>query len=63
MAVSLALDLNRLEHIRASLRQWMLGSALCDGASFSRGVDQAYRSMWREHCAGSAGSSARPGGQ
>jgi predicted O-linked N-acetylglucosamine transferase (SPINDLY family) len=36
---------------RRSLRQAMQGSALCDPAAFARGLEGAYRRLWRAFCA------------
>lgn len=45
-AVNLASDLDRLGELRANLRQQMRASPLCDGPTFTRGLEAAYRSMW-----------------
>jgi predicted O-linked N-acetylglucosamine transferase (SPINDLY family) len=50
-ATALARDLPRLTELRASLRQRMAQSPLCDGKAFARDVEAAYREMWREWCA------------
>lgn len=49
-AAGLAADLDRLQAIRAGLRQQLLASRLCDAESFTRGIESAYRSMWRNWC-------------
>ena len=54
LAAELAGDLDRLTCMRAGLRDRLRGSALCDGPSFTRGLEEAYRSMWRRWCASSA---------
>jgi predicted O-linked N-acetylglucosamine transferase (SPINDLY family) len=51
IASSLAADLPRLAAMRASLRQRMAGSPLCDGATFARKLEAAYRTMWQAWCA------------
>lgn len=43
-------DGDRLSALRAGLRATMWASALCDGASFTRSVESAYRDMWRSAC-------------
>ena len=39
-----------LAEIRASLRESMVSSPLCDAAGFARKMEQAYRKMWSEWC-------------
>jgi predicted O-linked N-acetylglucosamine transferase (SPINDLY family) len=51
LIVKLAADLPRLGELRATLRQRMKTSAFMDAACFTRGIESAYRSMWREWCA------------
>jgi predicted O-linked N-acetylglucosamine transferase (SPINDLY family) len=50
LAVALAHDETRRAELRATLRQRMLDSPLCDGARFTHGLEQAYRQMWRQWC-------------
>ena len=50
IAAGLALNRERLADIRKSLRVRMAASRLCDAAAFARGVESAYRRMWREWC-------------
>lgn len=45
-ATRLAADIGRLRRIRASLRDELLASPICDGPRFVRNVEQAYRMMW-----------------
>jgi predicted O-linked N-acetylglucosamine transferase (SPINDLY family) len=49
-AVSLARDVQRLQSLRAGLRERMGSSALTDAAGFTRGLEKAYRSIWRAWC-------------
>lgn len=46
-AAGLAADLDRLAALRATLRQRMASSRLCNGPAFARAVEGAYRRMWR----------------
>ena len=60
LAVELADDINQLSKIRASLRSQMAGSPLCDGKTFTRGLEAAYRKMWQRWCEGAhTGTDAR----
>jgi protein O-GlcNAc transferase len=52
IACTLAGDLDRLETMRRSLRERMRRSPLMDAAAFARGLESAYRIMWRRYCAG-----------
>jgi predicted O-linked N-acetylglucosamine transferase (SPINDLY family) len=52
IAVRLASDLDALERLRASLRAKVAASPLCDGALYAKGLEAAYREMWRRWCAG-----------
>jgi predicted O-linked N-acetylglucosamine transferase (SPINDLY family) len=46
-AVRLAGDRNGLAELRRLMRDRMLDSPLCDGATFTRQLEEAYRAMWR----------------
>ena len=45
-AVALAHDLDRLELLRAGLRERIRRSELCDGPGFAAAMEGAYRRMW-----------------
>jgi protein O-GlcNAc transferase len=49
-AVALASDPDHLASVRAELRQRVIGSPLCDETRFTRGLEAAYRRMWRDWC-------------
>jgi predicted O-linked N-acetylglucosamine transferase (SPINDLY family) len=51
IAARQAADLAGLARVRGDLRSKMLAS-VCDGASFTRELEAAYRQMWRNACAG-----------
>jgi len=48
IAADLAADLAQLGRLRQSLRQRMADSPLMDGPKFARGVEAAYRQLWRQ---------------
>jgi len=50
LAAALAADTARLAELRSTLRQRMEDSVLMDGAGFARGIESAYRTMWRTWC-------------
>ena len=50
IAVSLARDLVRLQDYRLHLRERMNDSPLRDAQAFARGVEAAFREMWRNWC-------------
>jgi predicted O-linked N-acetylglucosamine transferase (SPINDLY family) len=50
IAVELARDLPRLAAMRQGLRERVESSPLCDGASFTRDLEEAYRGMWKTWC-------------
>ncbi len=56
-AISLAQDRPRLEELRSSLRRRMTESPLRDAKGFARDMEAAYRTMWREWCAGKSRAS------
>jgi protein O-GlcNAc transferase len=51
IALELAGDLDRLQAIRATLRDRMRASPITNGPRFVHGLEQAYRDMWRAWCA------------
>lgn len=52
IASALAQDPTRCAALRASLRDRLLASRLCDPKRYARSIEAAYRAMWRAHCAG-----------
>jgi predicted O-linked N-acetylglucosamine transferase (SPINDLY family) len=52
IATHLAGNLPRLVELRRTLRARMEGSVLMDAPRFARQIEQAYRTMWRQWCAG-----------
>lgn len=53
IAAGLAADIDRLDRLRRSLREALTQSILCDGPAYCRAVEQAYRRVWQDWCAGS----------
>ena len=51
-AAMLARDAQLLGTLRATLRDRLLASPLCDAPRFARSIESAYRSMWQRWCAG-----------
>lgn len=51
IAVELASAVQRLSDLRQSLRQRLEQSSMRDFSGFTRGLELAYRSMWKEWCA------------
>jgi protein O-GlcNAc transferase len=51
IATGLARNLDRLAGLRAGLRRRLESSPLMDGPRFARGVEAAFRDMWRRWCA------------
>jgi predicted O-linked N-acetylglucosamine transferase (SPINDLY family) len=54
IASKLARDLDRLGPLRQTLRATMQSSPLMDAQRFTRGIEQAYRTMWQRWCTGNA---------
>ncbi|KAM0914672.1 hypothetical protein ACQ4PT_011358 [Festuca glaucescens] len=52
LALDLASDVYALQDLRMSVRELMIKSPVCDGESFTRGLESAYRTMWRRYCDG-----------
>jgi protein O-GlcNAc transferase len=50
IAVELAGDLDRLQRLRATLRDRMKASPLLDANGFTRNLEAAYRQMWTRWC-------------
>ena len=49
-AVQLAGDLDRMQRLRATLRDRMKASPLLDADGFTRNLEAAYRQMWTRWC-------------
>src|SRR5205823_2765756 len=56
IAATLAADVRAREALRASLREKMERSPMRDFAGFTRGLEAAYRSMWKAWCASRRGA-------
>ena len=50
IATELARDVDRLETLRGQMRERMMRSPLLDAPRFTRNLEDAYRSMWRQWC-------------
>ncbi|XP_062195647.1 probable UDP-N-acetylglucosamine--peptide N-acetylglucosaminyltransferase SPINDLY [Phragmites australis] len=59
LALDLASDVTALQELRMSLRELMMKSPVCDGEKFTRGLEAAYRNMWRRYCVGDVPSLKR----
>lgn len=59
IAIALAGDLAQLSEYRRHLRTRLFESRLCDGESFTRGLEAAYRKMWHKWCHQRTGRMAR----
>jgi len=51
IAAGFAANIGMLAALRANMRARMAASPLCDGWTFTRGLEAAYRIMWSDHCA------------
>ncbi len=49
-ALELAGDFERLEKMRSGMRERMEKSAVMDARGFAKGVEEAFRGMWRRWC-------------
>lgn len=49
-AVNLAKNTEQLMDFRSGIRFWMAASSLCDGATFTRQLEDTYRQLWKEKC-------------
>lgn len=52
IAADLARNRERLAELRATLRARLESSVLMNGERFARGIERAYRAMWRQWCRG-----------
>jgi predicted O-linked N-acetylglucosamine transferase (SPINDLY family) len=50
LAIAYANNWNLLADIRANLRPRMQASPLMDEPRFAKNIEQAYRTMWQQHC-------------
>jgi predicted O-linked N-acetylglucosamine transferase (SPINDLY family) len=50
IATRCASDIDQLGRLRASLRERMRSLPLCDGARFTRDLEETYRTLWRRWC-------------
>lgn len=49
-ALAHATDINRLAHLRSTLRAQMLASPLCDAPRFALNLEKALQGMWQAYC-------------
>ncbi|MHB8453986.1 MAG: O-linked N-acetylglucosamine transferase, SPINDLY family protein [Acidiferrobacterales bacterium] len=56
IAADLAANREELAHLRASLREQMVRSALCNGRDFVRDLERTYRTLWKKWCIDHAGA-------
>ena len=61
IAAALAADRDRLAGLREGMRARLQASPLCDTAAFTRALEGAFRTMWRDWCARRTGSTAPVG--
>jgi predicted O-linked N-acetylglucosamine transferase (SPINDLY family) len=54
LARELAADEAGRARLQAELRPQLLGSPLCDGRGFTRGLEEVYRGLWHRWCMGQA---------
>jgi predicted O-linked N-acetylglucosamine transferase (SPINDLY family) len=59
IALQLAADEGLRARLRTDLRPKLLGSPLCDGPGFARGLEEVYRDLWRRWCAAQAPAADR----
>jgi protein O-GlcNAc transferase len=50
VAQGISSDIDRLDILRATLRDRMVKSPLCDGTTFTANLEDVFRKMWREYC-------------
>lgn len=50
IAIGLANDLGRLQHLRKTLRKKIMQSPLCDANHFVKNLEKAFREMWLKWC-------------
>jgi predicted O-linked N-acetylglucosamine transferase (SPINDLY family) len=50
IGMKLAINLNGLEMLRAGMRARMKASALCDGKSFARTMENSFQMVWKNWC-------------